>query len=116
METTSGWVQLVGVILGGGLMSTIVGAIALRKKVGADVNSTFVATSNDQRLSLVADADRYRAERDAEHERANNLDWKVRRWWDRADRFMIWARRQEARNEERGIIDPMPPLYPPDGE
>lgn len=113
---SNGWVQLIAVILGGGAVSAIVGAIATRKKIGADADSTFVTTSNDQRKSLAEDADRYRKERDDEHDRANKLDWKVRRWWERADRFMIWARRQEARNLEQGINDPMPALYPPDGE
>lgn len=116
METANGWVQLIAVVLGGGVATAIVQVIATRKKTGAETDSTFVATANDQRQSLVLDADRYRAERDTEHERANKLDWKVRRWWERADRFMIWARRQEARNIERGIEDPMPSLYPPDGE
>lgn len=111
-ESTNAWVQIAAILLGGGVVSAIVQAIALRKKVGTDNNATFVATANDQRESLVDDLTRVRKERDEEHERANRLDWKVRDWWARADRFMIWARRQEARNREQGIDDPMPDLYP----
>lgn len=116
METANWWVQLIGVVLGGGMVSAIVGAIATRKKIGADAESTFVATSNDQRRSLVEDADRFRGERDLEHVRANRLEGDIRNWWARADRMMIWVRRQEARNEEAGVVDPAPTLYPPEDE
>ena len=112
MENANGWIQLIGVVLGGGVVSAVVGAIATRKKVGADADSMFVSTAATQKQGLVDDNVRLRKERDEEHERANNLDWKVRDWWARADRFMIWARRQEARNAANGIDDPMPDLYP----
>jgi hypothetical protein len=117
MESTNQWVQLIAVILGGGAISAIVQVIATHRKVGADANATFVTASNDQRRSLAEDADRYRKERDEEHARANALDWKLRDWWARADRFMIWARRQDARNRENGVDDPMPDLFPtPDSQ
>jgi len=104
------------VILGGGVISTAISAIAQHRKVGADRDSTFVTTADNQRKGLVDDLERVRKERDSEHERANALDHKVRQWWIRADVFMIWARRQDARNKELGITDPMPELYPAAGE
>jgi hypothetical protein len=116
MENANGWIQLLGVVLGGTVLSTAISAIVQRKKVGADTDSTFVSTADQQRKGLVDDLTRTRTERDAEHERANRNDIKLRGWWARADLVMIWARRQDARNAERGIVDPMPQLYPSDGE
>lgn len=112
MDSPNSWIQLIGVILAGGVGTAIVQAIAQHKKVDTESDDTFVTTSNKQRQSLVDDADRWRREYLSEHERANKLDWKVRDWWARADRFMMWARRQDARNREAGIEDPMPDLFP----
>jgi hypothetical protein len=116
MEKAEWWVQLIGVILGGGVVSALVGAIATRKKLSADTDSTFVTTADVQRRSLVEDRKEALAERDAEHDERIKLERHVRAWWARADRMMIWVRRQEARNVDAGIDDPAPPLYPPEGE
>lgn len=116
MDSPNAWIQLVGVILAGGVGTAIVQAIATHKKVDSESDDTFVTTSNKQRQSLVDDADRYKRERDEEHARANRNDWKLREWWARADRMMIWVRRQVARNEAAGIDDPPPELYPAPGE
>ena len=113
-ESPNGWLQLAAIILSGGLATAIVQAIALRRKVGTDTDQVFVTTANEQRKSLVDDNDRLRAARDAESRRADGLDRKLRQWWARADAVMAWARRQQSRNAEAGIDDPMPPLYPPD--
>lgn len=116
METAEWWVQLIGVILGGSVVSAVVGAIATRKKLGADVDSTFVATSDTQRKGLKEDLEDARNERDEEHAERIKLERHVRAWWARADKMMTWVRRQEQRNIDAGINDPAPPLYPPDGE
>ena len=113
-ESPNGWIQLAAILFGGGLAAAIVQAIALRRKVGTDSDAVFVATANEQRKSLVDDNDRLRAARDAESRRADRLERKLRQWWARADAVMAWARRQQSRNAEAGIDDPMPPLYPPD--
>lgn len=115
-NSASSWIQLLGLFLGSGVVTAIVQAIIQRRKAGTEADNAFVTTADTQRKGLIEDLRRAREERDSEHERANTLDQKVRQWWIRADRFMVWARRQELRNTERGVVDPMPELYPPVSE
>ena len=116
MGSVDNWVQLLGVLGLGGVITAIITAVANRKMTGASAGAKIIESADTQIENLTVDLTRVRTERDHAHRRANRADTKLRGWWERADRLAPWIRRQEARNAEAGITDPAPPLYPPEDE
>lgn len=117
MESTNWVIQLLGVLGGGTVLTSIVVAISSRKKIGAEATEKITAAAGEQLDNMREELTAARIEiRDARAER-NRIDQHNRAWWTRADRHSVWDRAVMRKLDEAGIpYDPCPSVYPPSGE
>lgn len=116
MEQANPIIQWLGAIGLGSILTGVIAAIAGRKLTQANTGAKIVESADTQIENLEKERDYFRNDRDAERSRANREATKNRGWWERADRMMVWVRRQEQRNNDNAIDDPAPRLYPLDTE
>lgn len=118
------WVQLVGVLAAGGVLTAALTAWANRKITGATATAKVIESAHAQIDSLQEDVINLRTERDearaeARKERAARHTWEQRQadWWHRAYEVDLWVRRQLIKARERGEeLETPPTIFPPPGE
>lgn len=110
-EATS-WVQILATGGVTSLVITIVTIVANRRLTKADTGSKIVQSADVQIDNLAAERDYFKGEVKALREERSADKAALRGWWERAERAVIWMRRQEQRLEEAGIVDPAPDLLP----
>jgi len=107
------WVQILGVLGLGGVITAIITAISSRKKIGAETTERVVSAAGDQIDNMREELAAARLE--IREERMRRRIWESRQaeWWARAYEMDRWLRRflPEARAKGVEIEDP-PQLFP----
>lgn len=117
MGELSNWVQLLGVLGIGGVLTAIVTAVSARKKLGAETTEKVVMAAGDQIDNMREELVAARVEV-AEHRAAKRL-WEARQsgWWSRAYAMDRWIRKFLPAARDAGVeIEDPPSLFPPPGE